>query len=707
MALSISTESGLTDGAAGDAGHGDRSIGEGPRAREFAIADDSAAGIISAERRAPSAERRAPSAERLTMAGAHGAVRRPETSGTSARPARAGLPNPFRFLFAALRPRIGFRGGLAAALVLLALAALAPAGPAQAQSVTGLTVWPRVGGLSVYWDPYPGAVLYTVRVWSGQVVVDRRDVYRVTPSHFTGLTPGTAYRVSVDAFDDDGLIPDSTVDTTATPVAQRVRLDPLHEGNALLVRWLRVPGASFYIADVFLGGSQSSPDSSGIINATSSAASHTYTFTGLNAGTNYRVRVKAYDANANELQGLTGEATKRPLLPPVTGLSVSAASATSLQVNWNAVSGANRYYLEYRGGSAGTWTQAFGTGAVTTRTITGLTAGAHYSVRVQAGNVGAGGLSIWTIGDGVPEALVPTGLTATDLATSGDLLLQWEWEVETSISLNLKRWIIQFESASGDHIGDRIETDSVKSTIISGLRPETTYTFRVHAELTDGTRSGHSNPVIVTMPAASGAPARPTLLKAVSTAWDHILLTWRQGEGNGVTGYEVQFSVSGGAWTTAPGSTGSLHTRYVHNDDGGLTPGAWHRYRVRAVNARSSSAWSGVLQHRIPGRPVGFEYSVSEYYGPSGLTVPSGSSSLVVLLPEVYDGHDPIQGVTYTLTVQGGGALPEQLRYDPATRTLRSGVRNAEGARIGGIGGHLPLTLVWTAVAPAPCTVSV
>ena len=100
----------------------------------------------------------------MTVAGACGAEERPESS---ARPARAGLSNPFRFLFPARRPRLGVRGSLAAALVLLALSVLAPAGPVHAQEIavqvsgegistrdmTWRGTWSGAGFGDAVWDP--------------------------------------------------------------------------------------------------------------------------------------------------------------------------------------------------------------------------------------------------------------------------------------------------------------------------------------------------------------------------------------------------------------------------------------------------------------------------------------------------------------------------------------------------------------------------
>ena len=101
--MRLSTMTG-TDWA--DARLGHASGAESPRAREFAVAGDSAPGIIkrrapSAERRAPSAERRAPSAERR----APSAERRPSELCTLV-PARSGRNLPLARTSAAPSPAV-------------------------------------------------------------------------------------------------------------------------------------------------------------------------------------------------------------------------------------------------------------------------------------------------------------------------------------------------------------------------------------------------------------------------------------------------------------------------------------------------------------------------------------------------------------------------------------------------------------------------
>ena len=119
--------------------------------------------------------------------------------------ARAGLPDPLTSLFAASRPRPGVRISLASALLLLALAALAPAGPAQVQAITGLTVPSyQIEGLRVTWDAYAGASTYTVRWKSAGNIYASTNQQRSLPSAsttITGLTPGTEYTVAAAVHD--------------------------------------------------------------------------------------------------------------------------------------------------------------------------------------------------------------------------------------------------------------------------------------------------------------------------------------------------------------------------------------------------------------------------------------------------------------------------------------------------------------------------
>ena len=97
---------------------------------------------------------------------------------------------------------------------------------------------------------------------------------------------------------------------------------------------------------------------------------------------------------------VSGEAPGKPAKP-----RVSAASATSLRVNWSAPDNEGPaitdYDVRYRAGNSGNWSDASHTGTATTATLTGLTEDTSYQVQVRAKN--AEGTGAWSdSGSGTP-----------------------------------------------------------------------------------------------------------------------------------------------------------------------------------------------------------------------------------------------------------------------------------------------------------------
>ena len=97
---------------------------------------------------------------------------------------------------------------------------------------------------------------------------------------------------------------------------------------------------------------------------------------------------------------MSGEAPGKPAKP-----RVSAASATSLRVNWSAPSNAGPaitdYDVQYRAGDSGGWSDASHTGTARATTLTGLTEDTSYQVQVRAKN--AEGTGAWSdSGSGTP-----------------------------------------------------------------------------------------------------------------------------------------------------------------------------------------------------------------------------------------------------------------------------------------------------------------
>jgi chitodextrinase len=113
-----------------------------------------------------------------------------------------------------------------------------------------------------------------------------------------------------------------------------------------------------------------------------------YSDTGLSASTSYSYRVRARDAVPN-YSGYSNTASATTQNPPTapTGLSVTAASATEIDISWSASSGGagvTGYLIERcQGASCSSFTQV-GTPGTTTFFDGGLTAATSYSYRARA-----------------------------------------------------------------------------------------------------------------------------------------------------------------------------------------------------------------------------------------------------------------------------------------------------------------------------------
>ena len=81
--------------------------------------------------------------------------------------------------------------------------------------------------------------------------------------------------------------------------------------------------------------------------------------------------------------------------------------------------------------------------------------------------------------------------------------------------------------------------------------------------------------------------ARPTGLEARMTGSSQATLTWRDNS-TGETGFRVDRKVAGGGWEQVA-TVRANATSYTNRD---LPPSSKYRYRVRALGAATTSAWS-------------------------------------------------------------------------------------------------------------------
>ena len=328
-----------------------------------------------------------------------------------------------------------------------------------------------------------------------------------TTGTVTGLTCGTSYAFTVDAFDAAGNhSPRSAVVNATTNACPDISAPSvptaLHSttttGTSIALAWtastdsVGVVGYTIYRGGVSVG----------------TGAATIATVTGLTCGTSYAFTVDAYDAAGNHssasaaLNASTSPCpdTTAPSVPA--GLHTTALTTTSVTIAWNTsadnvgVTG----YTTYRGGASA------GTSAGTSFTITGLACGTSYAFSVDAydaaGNHSAKSATLsastGACGDTTAPS-VPTGLSSTGV-TSTSATLAWNASTDNVAVTGYTTY------SNGASAG----TGAGTSYTVTGLACNTSYTFSVDAYDAAGNHSAHSATFNASTSACAGPPPSGT-----------------------------------------------------------------------------------------------------------------------------------------------------------------------------------------------------
>ncbi len=299
------------------------------------------------------------------------------------------------------------------ALPILCMGLLPTSASAQSQlDDPVVTVQPTASGeLTVRWDPVdgagPGEGFYDLRYREKDTTISwfpTNDAVTqinpaTSPQKITGLTNGKTYEVRVHARSDTQGISRGTSNVAeGTPVASP-RLDPpvlmeldLGDGE-VTARWDDVPFADFY--DVLYRQKRTpntwftTTNNDEIIPAIRiRPATSPQVITGLTNGTTYEVRVSARSNTQGISRGTSNvvEGAPGPLPTAITNLQLAPKDG-SIEVSWTAATVApNGYIIQWRQRGAGNPLSPINTVDGTSFTITGLTNGLQYLVRVQTRN---------------------------------------------------------------------------------------------------------------------------------------------------------------------------------------------------------------------------------------------------------------------------------------------------------------------------------
>ncbi len=515
---------------------------------------------------------------------------------------------------------------------------------------SGVTVTPAVESLTVTWTAATNASGYKVQ-WKGPGqsydAATRQATATGTSHTITGLTGGTSYDVRVISTRTNA--PDSAASSDTSGTAQSpppgapggVTVTPAVA--SLIVSWNAVTGASGYKVQ-WKSGSQvyNTTDR----QATASGTSHT--ITGLTAGTEYDVQVIATHMNAPD-SAASGEVSGTPQQPAAGAPSgVTATPAVeSLAVSWTAGTNANGYKVQWKSGSQGydAATRQATVSSGTSYTITSLTGGTEYTIRVISTRTNAPDSAASSEETGIPQQPPPGVPSNVRAAPAGLTSLTVSWDAVTGASGYKVQW------KSGAQVYDtsaRQETATGTSHVITGLTQGTEYTVRVITTNTNAPDSAASAEATgtPTLP----PPAQVTVAPAADSPTDSLAVSWSAVAD--ASGYKVQWKSGSEEYDPAEReaevTTGTSHV--ITGLDTGTT------YTVRVISTHSTEPDS---------QPSSEATGTPEDPPPPPSPVPPRPETLIDVGSDAGETEHTVRGRTVTVVVEEG--VPAGIELDLAS----------------------------------------
>ncbi len=299
----------------------------------------------------------------------------------------------------------------------------------------------------------------------------------------------------------------------------------------------------------------------------------------------------------------------------------------------------------------------------------GLTAGLTRHYRVSAINANGTGATSNVARATTAEAYPgpPRALTARALGTSS-IRLDWTAPRPGGAGAITGYRIEVSESASGRWTILEEDTRTRQTQFThTGLSPGMQRYYRVFA-LNRAGRSDPSNVANATTDATvPGAPVGFRVVPSGIGGARELLLTWSRPVSDGgsrITGYRIEMSPTGvGGWTVVLARTDGAVTSYTHT---GLLPGTTRFYRVAAVNAQGTGAYTratqGTTRATAPAAPRNVR------------ATPTGPSAVTVSWLEPFDnGGRPVTGYRIRFRSSLSAWVVIEANTGSAAKTYRHG----------------------------------
>ncbi|MCL2443197.1 MAG: fibronectin type III domain-containing protein [Treponema sp.] len=421
--------------------------------------------------------------------------------------------------------------------------------------------------ITLAWNAVTGAASY--RVYSAASATGNKTqigtVNSGTTYSHTGLPASTTHYYFVTAVNSAGEGAFTEALSVRTLLATPAGVTAVFQApNSIVVSWNPLNGASSY--KVYFGTSSSTIN----VLASSAVTGTSYTHTGLTAGTTYFYNIIAQDDTGESERSQTVSRITSPGIPA--NLRSTASTHNSVNVAWNAVTGASTYNIYFAATLTGSKTLA-GSSNTTSYNHTNLTANTTRYYFITA--VNASGESTFsealTLRTLIAPLSAPTNVTAT-AQTTNSIRVTWG-AVTGATGYRIYR--------STTATGTRTLLDTVNTTTYTsgGLEARTYWYFvaAMNADNVEGTLSAFAS--MIPLP---NAPSNVRSSPINSTT--NVQINW-----NDVTGadsYRIYVATSQTGTRTLAGT--STWGGFTHTGAANTT----YFYFVTAFNAAGESALS-------------------------------------------------------------------------------------------------------------------
>jgi hypothetical protein len=464
-----------------------------------------------------------------------------------------------------------------------------PAAPTLTASVTSTTA------VTLNWAAVTGATSYLLSrstdlsTWTAVTTVSIVSPATTPATTYTdtGRAANTAYYYRLQAVDGSGDSDYSLITSATTLLSAPTGITPLALSTTQMsLSWPSEAGAYGYTLQQETGTTWNNVVGAGSL----SSSTNVFVVGNLTANTSYNFRLIASNISGPSAPSTT---ITDSTLEPAPALTSVAASTTSNTLTWTAVGGATGYVLQ-NSPDASVWTTiASPLSTVSTYTDTSDSADTTYFYRLAA--VNAGGDSAWSAVNSQTTNIVANSAFTATSASSYSITLGWASQA-TASGFKVQEQTGTGQTATWAQVGDIVAAGSTSYTV-TGLQPNTAYTFRLITENAGGDSAASS-----TATATTRLPR--TRVTGFATSDTAVTLNWTNITGN--TGYVVSVSPDNTNWYQLPALAANTITDsvtgYPVTANGNTTTTAFtadtlYYFRVQSTNANGASSMSNLL-HR-------------------------------------------------------------------------------------------------------------